>query len=182
MEQKGGPLERRQPFERQQQRDREILGEFCLGVWGQRAGVHHRLRQPWSDVGLTPRTRRSQGVEADPRRGGRQERAWIRHGIAIGGMPAQIRVLHGVVRLGDRPEHAIGQAAQAAPVWLEAERRIGHQARPTVGTGVPATMTREQTWPWPIAYFTVGYIRAVVIANASVTTALGPHRLTISRR
>ena len=52
----------------------------------------------------------------------------------------------------------------------------------SIATGVPPTMTREQIWPWPIAYFTVGYIRAVVIANASVTTARGPHRLTISRR
>ena len=88
-------------------------------------------------------------------------------------MPAQIRLLHGVFGLGNRTEHPIGQAPQAGPVRLEAERRIRHEARPTVdcrddrshgagiavrstSTGVPPTMMREQTSPWPIAYFTVG--------------------------
>jgi hypothetical protein len=53
----------------------------------------------------------------------------VRHFVAIGGVPAKIRVLHGVLSLGDRTEHTICQAKQATPVRLEAERRIHHEAR-----------------------------------------------------
>ena len=46
----------------------------------------------------------------------------------------------------------------------------------------PLTTIREQILPCPIAYFTVEYMHAVVIANASITTAHGPQRSTITSR
>ena len=46
----------------------------------------------------------------------------------------------------------------------------------------PATTTREQAWPWPRAYFSVGYICAVVSAMATSTSPPWPQRRTISSR
>ena len=97
----------------------------------------------------------------------------------IDSVPAKIRVLHGVFSLGERTEHAIGQAKQVTPVRLEAERWIHHEARlacdcpearghgldvraRSIASGAPLTTTRERILPCPIAYFTVGYMLTMV--------------------
>jgi len=54
VQQEGRPLERRQPVERQEQRDGQILGQLRAAVGRERCRVDNRLRQPWTDVLLTP--------------------------------------------------------------------------------------------------------------------------------
>ena len=59
-----------------------------------------------ADVGLAPHARRAQDVDRQPRRDRRQERAlgFDRPGAA----PAQVRLLHDVLGLGDDAEHPVG--------------------------------------------------------------------------
>src|SRR5262249_3328551 len=43
VQQEGCPLERREPVERQEQRNRQILGQLCTGVGRERCCVENRL-------------------------------------------------------------------------------------------------------------------------------------------
>jgi hypothetical protein len=68
---------------------------------------------------LAPRGARAQHVEAHARHDGRQPAAEVLDRVGIGAAQAQPRLLHRVVRLGDRPEHAVRDRAQVRPVLLE---------------------------------------------------------------
>src|SRR5687768_10624907 len=83
VQQEGGPLERRQPVERQEQRDRQILGQLGAAVGRERRRVDNRLRQPWTDVLLMPRARRRQHIETNPRGSGHEERSRLRHVVTV---------------------------------------------------------------------------------------------------
>ena len=124
VQQEGGPLERRQTVERQEQRNGQILGEFRAAVGRERCRVDNRLWQPGTDVLLTPSACRGQHVETNPRRRGHQKRARVRHVVAIGPMPAQVRLLHRVFGVSHRSKHAVGETEQAPAVWLEARGGI----------------------------------------------------------
>ena len=129
VQQEGSPLERRQPVERQEQRDGQILGQLRAAVGRERCRVDNRLRQPGTDVLLAPCARRGQHVETNSRRRGHEKRSRVRHFVAVGRMPAQVRLLHRVLGVGHRPEHAVGETEQAPAVRLEARGRIRHRAR-----------------------------------------------------
>ena len=58
-------LEGRETVEREQQRDRQILGELRLRIRGQRPRVDDGVRQPRSDALLAPGACRSQDVGAE---------------------------------------------------------------------------------------------------------------------
>jgi hypothetical protein len=64
VQQKGGPLQRREPIDRQQQRDGEILGELALGVRRERARVEDRFWQPRADICLPAGARRLERIQA----------------------------------------------------------------------------------------------------------------------
>src|SRR5262245_34932513 len=57
VQQKGGPLERRQAVERQEQRNRQILGQLRATVGCERSRVKNWLRQPRTDILLVPGAR-----------------------------------------------------------------------------------------------------------------------------
>src|SRR5262249_23678645 len=120
VQQEGSPLERRQPVERQEQRDGQLLGPFRPVVRRERCRVKNGLRQPWTHVLLAPYTCRGQHVETNPRRRGHEKRSRIRHCVAVGPMPAQIRLLHRVLGVSHRPKHAVCKTEQARTVRLEA--------------------------------------------------------------
>jgi hypothetical protein len=131
VQQEGSPLERRQPVQHQQQRYGQILGQLGAAVGREGRGVDNRLRQPGTDVFFMPRARRSQYIEANPRRRGHQKRPRVRHFAAVGRMPAQAGLLHRILGVGDRAKHAVCETEQAAAVRLEARGRIRHRARGT---------------------------------------------------
>src|SRR5262249_52771914 len=144
-----------------------------------------RLRQPWPHIGLAPRPRRFEMIEAKARDHPRKVGARIGNVAASRSVPAQIGVLDDVLGLGERAEHAIGESGQMPPVRLEFARCsvLGrHAACLTIFMGAPPTVTRRQACPWPSAYLTVGNMRAAVIAKAMDTSACRPQRRTICSR
>jgi hypothetical protein len=121
VQQKGRALQRTQALQRDHEGDTDI--RRTLG--GQRRIVvrfkrfDDRLRQPGTDVTLAPRLRRLESVQAQARDRLRQKCARVVHGCRIRTVPAQPGVLHRVLGLGLRAEHAVGQATQVAAVRLE---------------------------------------------------------------
>src|SRR5262249_25575432 len=57
VQQKGCPLERRQAVERQEQRNRQILGQLRATCGCERSRVKNWLRQPRTDILLVPGAR-----------------------------------------------------------------------------------------------------------------------------
>src|SRR5262245_28070 len=109
VEQEGSALEWRQPVEGQQQRKRQVLGQLRASVWSKGSGVEHWLRQPLTDVRLAACARRFQQIEAKPRRGSHEKRSRIRYLVTVGFVPADVRLLHRVLRVSHRPKHAVGK-------------------------------------------------------------------------
>src|SRR5215470_5498567 len=61
-------------------------------------------------------------------------------------MPAQVRLLHRVFGVGDRPQHAVGETEKSPTVRLEADRWICHPSRWAHATRPgPIEMRRERT-------------------------------------
>jgi hypothetical protein len=65
---------------------------------------------------------RAQHVEADAPDDGRQPGSQVLDVAGIGPAEADPRLLDGIVRLGQRAEHAVRDAAQMGAVFLEAAR------------------------------------------------------------
>src|SRR5262245_50833274 len=97
-------------------------------------------------------------------------------------MPAQIRLLHGVLGVSHRPKHAICETEQAPTVRLEARGGIRYgvcgthavrtasaaRARPSSNvTVVPSPTIRLQGLSWLRASLTVGCIRASIMSCSS---------------
>jgi hypothetical protein len=125
VEQERRALEGGQPLEREQQRDRQIIGEAFGGLGDDRLG------QPRADVFLAPVAGRLHAIEAEPRHDAREVGAWLRDRRAVDVAPAQECVLDDVFGLGDRAEHAIREARQELPMRLEVRHvlgRSGHAA------------------------------------------------------
>src|SRR5262249_60212487 len=64
----------------------------------------------------------------NPRRHGHEKRSRVGPSVAVGPMPAQVRLLRRVLGVGHRPEHEICETQQAPTVWLAARGRIRHRA------------------------------------------------------
>src|SRR5262249_32356061 len=123
--------------------------------------VDDRLWQPGPDIGLTPHPRRLEVVETEPRDRAQQIGTRLRDVIAVGRVPAQICLLHDVLGLRQRAEHAIGEAGEPPPMRLErlhglVLRGHGQAACLSTGSGLPPTVSRVQALPWPSAYLIVG--------------------------
>ena len=125
-QQVGRPLDRGQPLQQHQQRQRQRIRE--LGARG-RAGrrvLDQRLRQPRPDIRLATGPRRLEDVDREPRHhrrhpGGRLvDRAFLAR-------QAQERLLGHVLGLRDAAEHPVGHAEAVPPQRLElaiAHRRL----------------------------------------------------------
>src|SRR5262249_39293910 len=97
----------------------QILGELRAAVRRERGCVENRLRQPGTHVLLTRCARRLQRVETNPRRRGHEERSRVGHLVAFGPVPAHVRLLHRVLGISQRSEHAICETEQTPAVQLE---------------------------------------------------------------
>jgi hypothetical protein len=119
VQQEARTLERGEPLEQQHERDRDVVRELAGRLAVERF-VDDRLGQPRPHIGLAPHLRGLHAVEAEPRHHGAEIAPRVLDRAAVGGMPAQVGVLHDVLGLGARAEHAIGEARQRAPMGLEA--------------------------------------------------------------
>jgi len=77
VQQKCGALERRQSFEREQQCERDVVGERGRGRRFVRALGDNRLRQPRTDVHFALGARRAQPIEAQARHDRPRERSFV---------------------------------------------------------------------------------------------------------
>ena len=113
VQQEGGALQRRQALQRHHQRQGDVVG-LVLG------GFNHGLGQPRADIGLAPPTRRLQLIERDARDDAPEIGFRRRDRPAIDLEPAQEGVLHSVLRVRDRAQHAVGDADQTRTQRVEA--------------------------------------------------------------
>jgi len=120
----GEPLRRRQGLEHDEQREPDTLCEqgLLLGIVGV-VGAQDRLGQPRAGVLLGTGATRSKRVEADPADDGRQPAAEVVDPFGVGAAQPQPGLLDGVLGLGHRAEHPIGDRTQVGPVTLEL---LGH--------------------------------------------------------
>ncbi len=109
-------FERREPFEREQQRQRDVFLFIFLD---------DRLGQPRADIGLALVPRGLQLVEAHPHHHPAQERFRYAHLGAVDVHPADERLLHHVLGIRDGTEHPVRDADQRAAQRVEARGRIG---------------------------------------------------------
>jgi hypothetical protein len=112
VQQEGGALERRQSLERQHQRQRDVVD--CVLV-----SFDQGFRQPRPNIGFAPAPRRLQLVETEAGYDRAQIGLRFENRIAIGVEPAQERILHHVLCVRDRSEHAIGDADQSRTQRIE---------------------------------------------------------------
>jgi len=113
-----------QGVEDHEQRETDRVGQqrFLLGVdpaLTARAWLGHGRFQRL----LAPRVARAQHVEADPRDHRGQPSAQVLDAARAGAAEVEPGLLYGVVRLGERAEHAVGHRLQVAPVGLELLRQ-----------------------------------------------------------
>ena len=111
VKQEGGAFQRRQPVQRQQQGEREIVGQFGGGIGGQALRVEHRLGEPRPDIDFPLRLRALQAIETKPGHDGDEKGLRVVHVLRAG--KAEIGVLHDVFRVAAAAEHAIGEPEQA---------------------------------------------------------------------
>jgi hypothetical protein len=117
VEQEGRAFHRRQPVQRQQQCERQVVGEFSGGFGGKALRVEHRLREPRADIDLSLRLRAFQAVETESRNNGDEKRLRVVNVLRPG--KAEIGVLHDVFRVAAASEHAIGEPEQAPAMGRE---------------------------------------------------------------
>jgi hypothetical protein len=114
------PLRRGERLEHHEQRHAHRVGEHHLLFGIERAlDGDDRVGKVRVQQVLAPRGARAQHVEADARHDGGQPAGEVLDRVGIGAAQPQPRLLHRVVGLGDRPEHAVGDRAQVRPVLLE---------------------------------------------------------------
>jgi hypothetical protein len=132
------PLGRRQGLEDDEQRDTDGIGKHRFLFWvdgigrGDGSSLVERL--------LGPCVAGPQHVQADVRDDRRQPAAQIVDVADVGAVHPQPRILHGVVGLGQRPQHAVGDRPQMRTVLLE--RVAVHVAPPPVifRSGQPSSL------------------------------------------
>ena len=111
VKQEGRAFQRRQPVERQQQGEREIVGEFGGGIGREALRVEHRLGKPRPDIDLPLGSCALQAIETEPRHDGDEKRLRVVHVLRAG--KAEISILHHVFRVAAASEHAISEPEQA---------------------------------------------------------------------
>jgi hypothetical protein len=112
------PLQRRQAFEKEHHRNGNVVREVARDVILE-GFIHHRLGQPLADVEFAARARRLHPIETQARYHGAEIAARLLDRRSVRCVPTQIGVLHDVLGLGARAEHAVGKPGQRAPMRLE---------------------------------------------------------------
>ena len=115
-----GPLDRREALHEGQhgQGDRFALLEG-VGRAEHRVAVEERFGQPVAGGAFAARLRRAEPVEAQVGDDLGQPRLRHLDPLPVGGLPAQERVLHGVLGVGGRAEQTVRQRGQPVPAGLE---------------------------------------------------------------
>ena len=111
VKQEGRAFQRRQPVQRQQQGEREIVGQFGGGIGRQALRVEYRLGEPRPDIDLPLRFRALQAIETKPGHDGDEKR--LRVADILRAREPKIGVLHDVFRVAAAAQHAIGEPEQA---------------------------------------------------------------------
>ena len=120
MQQEGRALQRRQALQREHEGHGHVLRELGLHLRaGRPAGllVQQRFGQPDADILLAFRGGRAQFVQAQVCHQAREVGASMLDGAFVHVGPAQPGLLHDVLGLGARAEHAVGQRAQTARMF-----------------------------------------------------------------
>ena len=99
MQQERGALQWRQPFEDEHQGDGEVVREVVSRV-GIEHLIHHRFGQPLADIDFMPRLGGLHPIEAQPRHYRAEVAARLFDRGGIDRVPAQVSVLHHVLRFG----------------------------------------------------------------------------------
>lgn len=122
--------DKRQPFGgtelvvNDQQRQTHRLGEhrLLLGISGV-DGFDDRIRDVRLQRHLAAGGPGPKHVQADPSDDGGEPAAKVPDGVGIGAAQPQPRLLHGILGLGQRAEHAVRDRTQVHAVLLEAVRQ-----------------------------------------------------------
>jgi hypothetical protein len=139
----GDPLGRRERLQDHQQGERDLVGAYrpVLGP-GLVRGHHDRVGKWRVQRQLTPRPPGAQHVEAHPRDHGRQPGAQVADGVRVSAAQPQPRLLYGVVGVGERAEHPVGDRAQVRPMLLEILPPHRHLRSPASVMGMTNTHRR----------------------------------------
>ena len=121
MEQQHRALDGGELVEQHEEGEGERVGQLGCDLGLGLGGVvdHQRLRQVGPDVGLLPVVRRAQPVDGEAGDGAHEERLRVVDLRAVDGLPAQPRVLAGVLGVADAAGHPVGDAEQPRPQGLE---------------------------------------------------------------
>jgi hypothetical protein len=110
VKQEGGALQRRQPVQRQQQGERQVVSQFRRRVRRKALRIEHRFRQPGADIDFALRPGALERVETQPRHNGDKERFGIVNILRAG--EADVGILHHVLGIAAAAEHAVGKPKQ----------------------------------------------------------------------
>jgi hypothetical protein len=115
--------------------------------------IDHRLGQPLADVNLAPRLRRLHPIETQACHNGAEIAARLLDRRAVRCVPTQIGVLHDVLGLGARAEHAIREPSQRAPMRLKSrDVLVENRAHAAEVLGIDCARSRNTgTFSPPIA-------------------------------
>ena len=117
-QQVGRALDRGQPLQEHEQRQRQRIRELGMRGRAERRVLDQRLRQPGPDIRLATGARRLEDIDREPRRHGRDpggglvDRAFLAR-------QAQQRLLGHVLGLRDAAEHPVRHAEAVSPQRLE---------------------------------------------------------------
>ena len=111
VEEEGRAFQRRQPVQRQQQCEREVVGQFGGGLGRQALCIEHGLGEPWADIDFPLRLCAFQAIETESGHNGDEKSLGVVNALRPG--KAQIGVLHHVFRVAAAAEHPIGEPEQA---------------------------------------------------------------------
>src|SRR5579885_1204245 len=109
-------LERREALEDEHERQRDVFLDLLF--------VDDRIGKPGADVGLAPMARRFEMIETEPGHGAAQEGFRFANLGAIGPHPADESLLHRILGIRDRAEHAIGDAGEHGAQRIEARPAV----------------------------------------------------------
>ena len=118
------PLGGRERVQHDQQRGPDRVGQHRLAL---RPGLGRDALVGRERL-LPARGPRAQHVQAHPRDDRREPSPQVVHAVDVGAGQPQPRLLHGVVGLGARAEHAVGHRRQVRPAVLEPLRQHVHRS------------------------------------------------------
>ena len=117
----------------------------CSGSSRRRRGRRSGREGATTERFLAPHAARAQHVQADPRDDGGQPAAEVLDLVRVGAAEPQPGLLHGVVGLGHRAQHPVGDRPQARPVLLEPLGQPVLLAHPVTSSALAAGHTHERT-------------------------------------